>query len=63
MIAFTTSERTTLRTIIARMFNAVDNKDIPVPEAIDVIANFLSLVISVIVVAFNFSENASLPSS
>jgi hypothetical protein len=45
------------------MFNVVDNKDIPVPEAIDVIANFLSLVISVIVVAFNFSENASLPSS
>jgi hypothetical protein len=61
MIAFTTSERTMLRTIIARMFNAVD-KDIPEREVIDVIAKFLSLVISPMVLAFKFSVSVSLPS-
>jgi hypothetical protein len=61
MIAFTTSERITLRTIIAILFKAED-KDIPEREVIDVIAKFLSLVISLIVLAFKFSGSVSLPS-
>jgi hypothetical protein len=37
-------------------------KDIPEREVIDIIAKFLNLVISLIVLAFKFSVSVSLPS-